>query len=68
VGLVFCEKSRPMRSWVGGFVYGLWVLCELVWQCLCLCVWNLVHVEASRVWAYDHSSGHMFCMYVDEIL
>jgi hypothetical protein len=31
VGLVFCEKSRPMRSWVCGFVYGLWVLCEPVY-------------------------------------
>jgi hypothetical protein len=25
-------------------VDGLWVLCEPVWQCLCLCMWNLVHM------------------------
>ena len=35
--------------------------------CVCACgIWFMC--EASRVWAYDHSSGHMFCMYVDEIL
>jgi hypothetical protein len=35
--------------------------------CVCACrIWFMC--EASRVWAHDHSSGHMFCMYMDEIL
>ncbi len=60
VGLVFCEKSRPIRSY--GFCVNLFGS-----VCVCACgIWFIC--EASRVWAYDHSSGHMFCMYVDEIL
>ena len=30
-GCGFCVKSRPWRSQVCGFLYGLWVLCEPVY-------------------------------------
>ena len=33
---------------------------------VCVCAYGIWFMcKSSRVWAYDHSSGHMFWMYVD---